>query len=91
MTEHLSVDIRSEIGELESVIIHSPGAEVENMTPENAERALYSDILNLNIGLSEYSQLKGVLEKVAHTCEVGDLLKTVVEQPGARMELVRNI
>jgi len=91
MAQKFSVDIRSEIGELESVILHSPGAEVENMTPENAERALYSDILNLNIGLAEYSQLQGVLSMVANTCEVRDLLKEVVEQQGARDELVGNI
>ncbi len=91
MTQKLSVDIRSEIGELESVIIHTPGAEVENMTPENAERALYSDILNLNIGLSEYSQLQGVLSKVARTCEVRDLLQDVLELPDPKVELVGNI
>ncbi|MCX6267921.1 MAG: arginine deiminase family protein [Bacteroidetes bacterium] len=91
MTEKLTVDIRSEIGELESVIIHSPGAEVENMTPENAERALYSDILNLNIGLAEYNQLQGVLSKVAQTFEVRDLLQQVLELPMARQELVSNI
>jgi arginine deiminase len=91
MLQKLTVDIRSEIGELESVIIHSPGAEVENMTPENAERALYSDILNLNIGLAEYGQLQGVLSKIAKTHEVRDLLKEVVELPAAREELVNNI
>ena len=32
--------INSEFGKLEGVIIHTPGSEVENMTPENAERAL---------------------------------------------------
>ncbi len=91
MPEHLTVDIRSEIGELESVIIHTPGAEVENMTPENAERALYSDILNLNIGLSEYRQLSGVLAKVSNTCEVGDLLKDVVENQEHKQILVDKI
>jgi len=91
MSEKLFVDIRSEIGELESVMIHSPGAEVENMTPETAERALYSDILNLNIGLSEYSQLQGVLSKVAKTCEMRDLLTEVVEIPSAREELVKKV
>ena len=44
-----NVNVTSEIGELEGVILHSPGPEVENMTPENAERALYSDILNLSV------------------------------------------
>ena len=45
--------INSEFGKLEGVIIHQPGSEVENMTPENAERALYSDILNLAIASKE--------------------------------------
>ena len=91
MKGKLSVDIRSEIGILESVIIHTPGAEVENMTPENAERALYSDILNLNIGLTEYNQLHGVLSKVAQTFEVSELLEEIVGQPEVKEELVGNI
>ena len=36
------VSITSEIGELEGVILHTPGLEIENMTPGNAERALYA-------------------------------------------------
>lgn len=56
--------IDSEIGKLEGVVIHTPGSEVENMTPGYAERALYSDILNLSIALNEYSQLVGVLKKL---------------------------
>ena len=91
MNKPYPVDIRSEIDELESVILHTPGAEVENMTPETAERALYSDILNLNIGLAEYSQLKGVLSKVAKTYEVADLLAEVAGNPVAKEELVNEI
>ena len=55
--------INSEIGTLEGVILHTPGSEVENMTPGNSERALYSDILNLSIASKEYTQLSGVLKK----------------------------
>jgi len=76
--ERVDVCISSEIGELEGVILHTPGAEVENMTPENAQRALYSDILNLNVAYKEYAQLKGVLSKVAKTYEVIDLLEKVL-------------
>jgi len=43
----MKTSVHSEIGKLEGVIIHTPGSEVENMTPENAERALYSDILTI--------------------------------------------
>jgi arginine deiminase len=76
--ERVDVNLNSEIGELEGVILHTPGAEVENMTPENAQRALYSDILNLNVARKEYSQLSGVLSKVAKTYEVVDLLERVL-------------
>ena len=56
MSEKINISINSEIGELEGVILHTPGAEVENMTPQNAQRALYSDILNLSIARKEYTQ-----------------------------------
>lgn len=62
--EKISVNVNSEIGKLEGVIVHSPGAEVENMTPENAQRALYSDILNLEIAMPEYNNFLGVLKNI---------------------------
>lgn len=89
--EKISVNIQSEIGELEGVIVHTPGPEVENMTPENAERALYSDILNLNVARKEHAQLSGVLSRVTHTLEVGDLLEHVLSNPTAKEELIRRI
>jgi arginine deiminase len=61
------------------------------MTPENAERALYSDILNLNIALSEYNQLQGVLSKVAETLEVRELIRDVLDLPEPRKALLQEI
>lgn len=87
----LEIDIRSEIGELEGVILHTPGAEVENMTPSNAERALYSDILNLNVAQKEYTQLSGVLSKLTTVYQVKDLLEKVLEKPASKEELIRRI
>jgi len=66
--------INSEFGKLEGVIIHQPGSEVENMTPENAQRALYSDILNLSVASREFGQLEGVLKKVSPVFHVKNLL-----------------
>ena len=37
--------VESEIGKLEYVILHAPGKEIEHMTPENAHKFLFSDIL----------------------------------------------
>ncbi len=92
MTEDkIKIQLESEIGDLEGVIIHTPGNEVENMTPENAERALYSDILNLSIAQKEYSQLKGVLSKVTKTFEIRDLLKDILENHDVKNTLVNRI
>ncbi len=85
------VNVRSEIGELEGVIIHTPGSEVENMTPENAERALYSDILNLSVALQEYSQFQFALNQFARVYEVGDLLADVLENEKVRLELIDRV
>ena len=87
----LKVDIRSEIGELEGVIIHTPGPEVENMTPDSSRKALYSDILNLSVALKEFNQFKGFLSKVTKTFEVKELLSEVIQNPDHRSELLKAI
>lgn len=86
-----NVNVNSEIGELEGVILHSPGSEVENMTPENAERALYSDILNLSVASKEYFELKEVLNKVTRTYEVKQLLIEALSNDHTKETLIRNI
>ncbi len=87
----IKIQLESEIGELEGVIIHTPGNEVENMTPENAERALYSDILNLSVALEEYKQLSGVLEKVTNVFQVRDLLTDIFENYDVKNVLIDRI
>jgi len=87
----MQIQVDSEIGILEGVILHSPGSEVENMTPESAKRALYSDILNLNVASSEYSQLEGVLNKVTTTFKVQSLLKDVLSIDKVKNSLINKI
>ena len=87
----IKVKVHSEIGRLRGVILHTPGDEVENMTPRIAQRALYSDILNLSIAQKEYAQLSGVLSKWTNTYQVSDLLQIILEDPGDRGLLLRRI
>jgi arginine deiminase len=87
----LQVRLNSEIGKLNGVILHTPGAEVQNMTPENAERALYSDILNLNVAQQEYQQLSGFLEKVTNTYQIKDLLHDILQNSRIRENLIDRI
>lgn len=86
-----SVNVNSEIGELEAVILHTLGSEVENMTPENAERALYSDILNLSVAQKEFDQLYGVLNKITKVFLVKELLEEVMKNDKVRTGLLSNI
>ena len=87
----LKIDVQSEIGPLEAVLLHTPGPEVENMTPRMAQRALYSDILNLSIAQKEYEQIEGVLSKVAKVYQVRDLLAHVLDKAEPRRELITKI
>ena len=87
----LKIDIQSEIGRLNAVLLHTPGAEVENMTPRNVQRAIYSDILNLSIAQKEYAQLSGTLGRICDVYQVRELLIKVLDQPLPREQLIRRI
>jgi arginine deiminase len=91
MQENLPIRINSEIGALEGVVIHTPGQEVENMTPENAERALYSDILNLGVATKEYNQFKSVLKLHSPVFEVKDLLREILRNEKVKESLVKKV
>lgn len=87
----VTLNVQSETGTLEAVMLHYPGAEVENMTPKNAQRALYSDILNLSIAQKEYEQMYGVLKKHTKVFEVRKLLTEFLKDPVQKEVLLRKI
>ncbi len=91
MSDKIQIQVNSEIGDLEAVILHAPGVEIENMTPETAERALYSDILNLTVATNEYAQLSGVLNKICKTFEVQDLLQTVLADEKIKTDIINKV
>lgn len=84
-----AIQVYSEIGALEGVILHPPGPEVENMTPKNAERALYSDILNLSVARREYNQLECLLQQLVPSFRVMDLLKDILRSSEIREKIVK--
>lgn len=90
-TEKVITSVNSEIGKLEGVILHTPGNEVENMTPETVQKALYSDILNLEVATQEYSQFIGVLEKYTRTYQVRELLSEILKNEKVKTGLVHSI
>ncbi|MFC2137299.1 arginine deiminase family protein [Bacteroidota bacterium] len=87
----MKFNVTSEIGELQSVILHKPGPEIERMTPENIERSLYSDILNMSIASVEYAEFSGILEKVSKVYYITDLFEEVINNKLFKNELLNNI
>lgn len=87
----ISLNVNSEVEKLQAVLMHYPGAEVENMTPKNAQRALYSDILNLSIAQKEYDQIFGVLNKTSTVYTVTNLLTNVLKDSLSKHSLISEI
>lgn len=85
------IEINSEIGELEGVILHTPGVEIEMMTPNSIQEALYSDLLNLKIASKEYSNFSGVLNKWTKTYQVKELLAEILLNKEVKSSLVSKI
>ena len=84
----MSVHVTSEIGALESVLVHTPGRELEAVTPGNRADYLYDDIIDLEIAQREHRQFVSVLKRFARVVQVRDLLTEILQQPAARDHLI---
>ena len=86
-----NVRVCSEVGVLEKVVIHSPGKEIEVMTPETAQEVLYNDILTLPVVAEDHKGLKNVLKKVTRVYELKDLLTDVLKDEEVKRDFVITI
>jgi arginine deiminase len=84
----MSVHVTSEIGALQSVLVHTPGRELEAVTPGNRADYLYDDIIDLEIAQREHRQFVSVLKRFAQVMQVRDLLTEILQQPAARDHLI---
>ena len=84
----MPVDVTSEIGSLESVLVHTPGRELEAVTPGNRADYLYDDIIDLEIAQREHRQFVSVLRRFARVHQVRDLLAEILAEPEARNFLI---
>jgi len=82
------ISVTSEIGALRAVLVHTPGLELEAVTPGNREDFLYDDLIGLEVSAREHARLKAVLRRFAEVHEIGDLLVDVLEQREARDYLI---
>ena len=57
----MKIDVFSEIGTLKTVLLHRPGKELENLTPDILERLLFDDIPYLKVAQEEHDAFAKVL------------------------------
>lgn len=73
------INVNSEIGKLRTVLLHRPGWEVENLTPELLERLLFDDIPYLKIARQEHDEFaKKLKENDVEVLYVEKLLSEVL-------------
>jgi arginine deiminase len=82
------IKVTSEIGQLRSVLVHTPGCELLAVTPGTREDYLYDDIIDLEIAQREHRKFVSVLSHFTEVHEISDLVGEVLEQPAAREFLI---
>ena len=83
------VGVTSEVGRLRTVLLHRPGAELSRLTPRNNADLLFDGIPWVGRAQEEHDAFAQALrDHDVEVLHVQALLEQVLEQPGARAEVV---
>ena len=85
----MKVQVTSEIGQLNAVLVHTPGPELLAVTPRTREDFLYDDIIEADTARREHQRFIAILERFSKVYQVRALLEDVLEQPEVRELFVR--
>ncbi len=92
MSNNFNLKVESEIGNLEAVILHRPGKEMERLTPDTLKESLFEDIPWVKQMQIEHDGFAQVLkENGAKTYYIEDLLKDVLSSNGCKESLLKKI
>ena len=56
------INVKSEINPLKKVLVHRPGKELLNLTPDSLERLLFDDIPYLPVAQEEHDEFVRILK-----------------------------
>lgn len=75
-----AINIKSEIKPLKKVLLHRPGKELENLTPDTLERLLFDDIPFLEVAQKEHDAFADILrENGTEVVYLEDLMAEVLD------------
>ncbi len=76
----LTINVKNEIKPLKKVLLHRPGLELNNLTPETLERLLFDDIPYLNVARNEHDEFAAKLrENGVEVVYLEDLMTEVLD------------
>lgn len=85
----LTPSVRSEVGQLDAVLVHRPGEELRRVTPSNMERLLFDELLWVEHAQAEHDAFTDLLRaQGVEVLELTDLLAEVVADAAAARALV---
>ena len=85
-----SIHVTSEIGKLKKVLLHRPGKELLNLTPDTLERLLFDDIPYLPDAQKEHDYFAKVLQdNGVEVVYLEDLMADVLENPEIKEQFIR--
>jgi arginine deiminase len=85
------LNVKSEIGQLRRVVVHTPGEEVRRMTPALRHDLLFDDILYLDLARHEHEAFRRLISVIVPPEDVLDsaaLLRDILEDETTRSRLV---
>jgi arginine deiminase len=91
----VSFNVTSETGSLRRVLVHTPGAEMERVSPSNRKDLLFEDILYLSQARAEHELMCAVFEKIVGgagaVLQISELLKEAFQEEDARYEFIAQL
>jgi arginine deiminase len=80
----MKLNVKSEIGRLRKVLLHRPGKEIENLTPQWLERLLFDDIPWLELAQKEHDAFADLFRnKGVEVVYLADLVAETLDQDEA--------
>ena len=86
-----AIHVTSEIGKLKKVLLHRPGRELLNLTPDTLERLLFDDIPFLKVAQEEHDAFAKILrDNGVEVVYLEDLMaETLAANPGLREQFLK--
>src|SRR5512132_2521444 len=87
----MKLNVTSEIGKLESVLVHLPGREIDVMVPPMMKQLLFDDILYGQVAREEHRRFQQLIRFVAdEVLDIQDLLEEIFEDEDVKRAIVRD-